>query len=144
MLLPSLVLTRLTDPLLPLPYPSAAALEILHHRCSGDLGFAAGFFFFTFFFLPIASLLFKEPRLTRRFHFLQRLIWRGRSSSLGISPLCTLFLAHDRRKAARESQNQWTGKIHIALWLHLFDPQGFFFFPPPSIAHLYIKPTAPF
>lgn len=72
MLLPSLALTRLTDPLLPLPYPSAAACEILHHRCSGDLGFAGGFFHSLF--LPIASLLFKEPRLTRRFYFLQRLV----------------------------------------------------------------------
>lgn len=48
MLLPSLVLTRLTDPLLPLPYPSAAALETLHHRCSGDLGFAGGVFSLSF------------------------------------------------------------------------------------------------
>lgn len=72
MLLPSLVLTRLTDPLLPLPYPSAAAFEILHHWCSGDLGFAGGFFYFLF--LLVASLLFKEPRLTCRFSVLQRLV----------------------------------------------------------------------
>lgn len=51
---------------------SAAMFEILHHRCSGDLGFARGFF--PLFFPRVASVLFKEPSLTPRFDFLQRLV----------------------------------------------------------------------